>query len=246
VPTLLLIRHGRTAANTAGVLSGWTAGVGLDDHGVGQARGLAERLSTVPFAAVVASPLQRTVETAKFLIAGGAEGTARPRLQRDRRIGEVKYGDWQNQKLTALAKEPLWKAVQSYPSQVTFPGGESLRSMQARAVEAIREHDAQVAADAGPDAVWVAVSHGDVIKAILADALGTHLDHFQRITVDPCSVSIVRYAPSRPFVVRTNDGAGTDFAALLAPPPARKRRRRATSDAPVGGGAGTGSSPGAR
>jgi probable phosphomutase (TIGR03848 family) len=251
VPTLLLIRHGRTAANATGVLSGWTPGVALDEHGVGQARNLAERLAQVPFAAVVASPLQRTVETAKFLLAGGAEGVARPKLTRDRRIGEVKYGEWQNEKLSALAKQPLWKTVQSYPSQVTFPGGESLRAMQARAVEAIREHDAQIGTTAGEDAVWVAVSHGDVIKAILADALGTHLDNFQRITVDPCSVSIVRYAPTRPFVVRVNDGAGTDFGSLLAPPkrPAGRRRRAAgatAGDAAVGGGSGTGASASTR
>ena len=92
----------------------------------------------------------------------------------------------------------------------------------------------------GPDAIWVAVSHGDVIKAILADALGTHLDSFQRIVVDPCSVSVVRYTATRPFVVRSND-SGADLRPLV--PPAKGRRRRSTraapsSDAGVGGGAG--------
>ncbi len=239
MPTLLLIRHGRTSANTAGVLAGWTPGVSLDDTGVTQARALAERLGDVPVAAVVASPLQRTVETAKFLLAGGAESVARPKLQRDKRLGEVKYGEWENRKLSTLAKEPLWRTVQGYPSQVTFPGGESLRSMQARAVEAIRDHDRAVAEAAGEDAIWVAVSHGDVIKAILADALGTHLDHFQRISADPCSVSIITYTPMRPFVVRMND-SGTELGKVLARPPRKpgRRRKAAAADAVVGGGAG--------
>ena len=83
-----------------------------------------------------------------------------------------------------------------------------MRAMQDRAVAAVRRHDARVAAEHGDDAVWLAVSHGDVIKSILADALGTHLDLFQRIHVDPASVSIVRYTESRPFVIGTNTHAG--------------------------------------
>ena len=105
------------------------------------------------------------------------------------------------------------------------------------AVSAVREWDARIAASAGPDAVWLACSHGDIIKAILADALGLHLDLFQRIVVDPCSVSVVRYTDTRPFVLRVNDTGG-DVAALL--PPKRRRRRKPAADAAVGGGAGPG------
>jgi broad specificity phosphatase PhoE len=121
---------------------------------------------------------------------------------------------------------------------VTFPGGESLRAVQARAVDAARETNALVGAEHGDDAVWVAVSHGDVIKALLADALGMHLDEFQRIVVDPASVSVVRYTDLRPFVLRVNDTGG-DLGAL-APAPKRRRhsRAKAGSDAVVGGGAG--------
>jgi broad specificity phosphatase PhoE len=117
-----------------------------------------------------------------------------------------------------------------------------MRAMQDRAVEAVRRHDRLVEEEHGPGGVWLAVSHGDVIKAILADALGTHLDLFQRIQVDPASVSIVRYTESRPYVLGTNTSAG-DLSWLT--PPARKRssRRRRTSDAPVGGGAGPDTSP---
>jgi broad specificity phosphatase PhoE len=112
-----------------------------------------------------------------------------------------------------------------------------MRAMQDRAVAAVRRHDARVAAEHGDDAVWVAVSHGDVIKSILADALGTHLDLFQRIHVDPASVSVVRYTESRPFVIGTNTHAG-DLSWLTPPKKARRASRTRRSDAEVGGGAG--------
>ena len=123
--------------------------------------------------------------------------------------------------------------MQAHPSAVTFPGGEALRDTQARAVDAVRSINDRL----GPEATWIAVSHGDVIKAILADALGLHLDQFQRIHVDPGSLSVVRYTELRPFVVRMNDvGGAVDD---LRPPPKRSRARRSSSDAVVGGGAGT-------
>ncbi|MBM7788309.1 histidine phosphatase family protein [Tenggerimyces flavus] len=236
--TLLLVRHGRTKANADGVLAGWTPGVGLDDLGRGQAETLATRLASIPLAALIVSPLDRCQETAKAL--GGLDG--RPEPVTDERLGEAKYGDWQGEKLSKLAKDPLWKVVQQNPSGVVFPGegGESLRTMWDRSVDAVREWDAKVEAEHGPDAIWAAVSHGDVIKAIVADALGLHLDQFQRIMVDPCSVSIVRYTPLRPFVIKVND-TGSDLTALVPKKP-RKRRAKAPSrdsDAPVGGGAGT-------
>jgi hypothetical protein len=119
-------------------------------------------------------------------------------------------------------------------------------TMQHRAVSAIREYDARVAAEHGDDALWVAFSHGDVIKAILADALGMHLDAFQRLVVDPCSVSVVRYTPLRPFAVRVND-AGNDLAALV-PVAAKKGRARrpVSSDAVVGGSTGSTARPAAK
>jgi probable phosphomutase (TIGR03848 family) len=235
MPTVLLIRHGRSTANTAGVLAGRTPGVALDDTGRRQVADLAARLAAVPLAAVVTSPVQRCRETADALVAvPGPRGRfrTRPPILADDRLAEVDYGDWSNGRLRDLARHPLWRTVQVQPSAVTFPGGESLRAMQARAVEAVREHDARVAADIGDAAVWVAVTHGDVVKAVLADALGIHLDAFQRIVADPASVSAVRYTSARPFVLRVNDTGG-DVSALV---PVRRRRPR--TDAVVGGGAG--------
>jgi probable phosphomutase (TIGR03848 family) len=229
VTTLLLVRHGRTTANASGVLAGWMSGVGLDETGAEQARALGTRLAGVPVTAVVASPLQRCQETAAALVAERPD-TA---VHSDERFGEVRYGDWTGQELKKLAKDPLWKAVQAHPSAVTFPGdgGEAMASMQGRAVAAVRDWNTRL----GDDATYVVVSHGDVIKAVLADALGLHLDQFQRIVVDPASLSVVRYSPLRPFVERMND-TGAPVDGLV--PPRRRRGRKRSSDAAVGGGAG--------
>jgi probable phosphomutase (TIGR03848 family) len=225
--TVLLVRHGLTDANRGGVLAGWSPGVHLAAKGQEQATALAARLAAVPVAAIVSSPLDRCVETAEALAAG------RPGpVETDDALGECRYGDWTGQELKKLAKDPLWKVVQAHPSAATFPGGEALRETQARAVGAVRRINEQL----GADATWIAVSHGDVIKAILADALGMHLDLFQRIHVDPCSLSVVRYTELRPFVVRVNDvGGAVDD---LRPAKKRSRAKRASSDAVVGGGAG--------
>ena len=228
--TVLLLRHGRTTANAAGVLAGWTPGVQLDDAGTAQVRAVGERLAKVPLAAVVSSPLERCVQTAEAVVAGREVA-----VQTDDRLGEARYGDWTGRTIKELSREPLWKVVQQHPSAAVFPGneGEGLAQTQARAVAAVRAWNATL----GPDAVWLACSHGDVIKAILADALGLHLDQFQRIVVDPASISVVTYTATRPFVVRVNDTGG-DVSGLI-PPPRRRRRGKASSDAVVGGGAGT-------
>jgi probable phosphomutase (TIGR03848 family) len=232
--TLILVRHGRSSANTAGVLAGRSPGVALDDVGRAQVRAAGERLAALRLAAIVTSPLERCRDTAKA-IAASQGATIRPTA--DRALIEVDYGDWQGRELKTLAKEPLWKTVQAQPSAATFPRGENLGDMQARAVGAVRRRDRALESEHGPSALWVAVSHGDVIKAILADALGLHLDLFQRIHVDPASISIIRYTDTRPFVLASNTHAGD--LGWLAPPPASARRRKATSThAVVGGGAG--------
>jgi len=236
VPTLLLVRHGRTAANAGGTLAGRTPGVGLDDVGLAQVEALAARTAQLPVVRVLSSPLERCLLTAQGIVgSGGTAAVPRPALEVDERLAECDYGDWTGRPLKELAKDPLWPVVQSYPSAMTFPGGESMRGMQQRAVDVVRQVDAEVEAEHGPDALWVAVSHGDLIATVLAEALGVHLDTFQRIVVDPCSVSVIRYTPLRPFVVRVNDSA--DLSGLV-PPKRRRRRRKVSSDAAVGGGGG--------
>ena len=230
--TLLLVRHGLTAL-TGPVLTGRTPGVHLDERGQKQAAALAQRMAVVPLSAVVTSPLERCVETAQA-VRDAQPGE--PEWQVDERLIECGYGDWTGKAIKELSRDPLWKTVQTQPSAVRFPNGEALTDMSARAVAAVRDWDARL----GADAVWMASSHGDVIKAIVADALGLHLDQYQRIVPDPCSVTVIRYTSTRPYVIRVNDTGG-DLAAF-APP---KRRRRKTSrstddDATIGGGAGGG------
>ena len=227
VPTIVLVRHGRTSANERGILAGRSPGVTLDEVGQEQATALARRLAAVPFATIVTSPLERTRETAAHIHAH--QELSASDVVVDERFIECNYGTWTGQSLATLAKKPLWKQVQSHPSAVAFPDGESLMAMSMRAVSAIRDWN-QRSRDAD---VLAVISHGDVIKAVLADALGMHLDGFQRLSVDPCSVSIVRYTKAQPFVVRIND-TGSDVAFLAS------KGADVSTDAPVGGGAGRG------
>lgn len=240
MPTVFLLRHGLTAM-TGPVLAGRLPGVHLDDRGTAQALKAADRLAVLPLAAVVTSPLERCAETAKLALKAQRDAGRKPVSKTDRRLLECDYGDWTGKEIKGLAKDPLWPVVQAHPSGVTFPGGESMAAMAERAVRAIRDLDAKIAAEHGPDAVWLACSHGDVIKAILADALGMHLDLFQRIVVDPCSVSGIRYTAGRPFVLTSNDTSGDLSRFVPVPPkPGRRKRAASTSDATVGGGAGAG------
>jgi len=233
VATLILLRHGRTTANAGGTLAGHQPAE-LDDTGREQALAVGKRLAAarLPLAAVLTSPLPRCRQTVELALPE-VSPEAEPRLV------ECRYGDWEGGSLKELAKRPLWQVVQAHPSGARFPAGESLAEMSTRAVAAVRDWDARLTATHGPDAVWLACSHGDVIKAIVADALGLHLDLFQRIAIDPASLTVIRYTPLRPFLLRAND-TGDDLTGLRPQP--RKSRRRSTtasSDAVVGGGAGS-------
>lgn len=230
---MILVRHGRTSINANGVLAGRTPGIGLDDLGRTQAKQLGERLAALPYSRVVTSPLQRCLETAEALVAARPGAVIVP----DDRLIECGYGDWTGRPLKELAKERLWRVVQVHPSAAAFPGegGEAMRDMQARAVAAVRDWDARIAQEDGPEALWVACSHGDVIKAVVADALGLHLDLFQRIVADPAAASVISYTELRPFVLRLNDTGSLDG---LVPKRRRGRRRGPVGTAPVGGGAG--------
>jgi probable phosphomutase (TIGR03848 family) len=221
--TVILLRHGRSTSNTAHTLAGRSEGVDLDDKGREQAQGLVERIGALPVKAIVRSPLLRCARTVEPLAAAlGLEPVV------EERLSEVDYGEWTGRKIGDLVKEPLWAVVQQQPSAAVFPAGEGLARVQARAVEAVREHDRRLAAEHDADVLWVACTHGDVIKAVVADALGTHLDTFQRITADPASMSVIRYTAVRPFVMHVNHTGAALTAALLAKP-------EPSGDAVVGG-----------
>ncbi|MCP2350902.1 histidine phosphatase family protein [Nonomuraea roseoviolacea] len=225
--TLLLARHGLTAL-TGPVLAGRTPGVHLSEEGRRQAGALAGRIAGVRLDAVVSSPLERCLETATAVAEG--RGMA---VKTDERFVECGYGDWTGRPLEELAKEPLWRVVQAHPSAAVFPGGEPLADVQHRAVAAVREWNARV----GEKGVYLVCSHGDVIKAIVADALGLHLDQFQRITADPAALTVIRYAPLRPFLLRLND-----MGELRLPEDSEEKdggENITGSDAAVGGGPGT-------
>jgi probable phosphomutase (TIGR03848 family) len=230
VTLVLLVRHGLTAV-TGSVLSGRTPGLTLDERGAAQAQALAARLAPVPLDAIISSPLERCAQTAAA-IAQGRENLA---VQTDERVAEVMYGDWTNKRLKDLAEDPLWQVVQQHPSAVTFPGpgGESMPDMQHRAVSAVRDWNNRL----GKDAVYLICSHGDVIKAIVTDALGLHLDQCQRVQADPCSLTVIKYTPLRPFLVRMNDTGG-DVTGLIRRD-TDDQDGQGESDGAVGGGAGS-------
>lgn len=241
---VLLVRHGLTAG-TGSVLTGRTPGIPLDDRGREQAAALAARLAAVPLDAIVTSPLERCRQTADAIAA--ARNGHPVAVHTDERVAEVKYGDWTGKPLKRLARDPMWPAVQAHPSAVRFPGtdGESMPDVQHRAVGAVRDWNARL----GAKAVYLICSHGDVIKSVVADSLGLHLDLFQRIQVDPCSLTVIRYTPVRPFLLRMNDTGGT-VSNLVRPPagdrhtpaggtaPAPAGARLGDGDAVIGGGAG--------
>lgn len=210
--TVILLRHGRSVANTAHTLAGRSEGVELDEKGLTQAEALIERLEGLPIKALVRSPLLRCRSTLEPLAAAlGLDPLV------DERLSEVDYGQWTGRKLGELVSEPLWTIVQQQPSAAVFPEGEGLAQVQARAVAAVRDHDRRLAEVHGTDTLWVACTHGDVIKSVLADALGTHLDSFQRITADPASMSVIRYTSARPFVLHVNHTGAQLASALKAP-----------------------------
>lgn len=250
--TLLLVRHGMTDA-TGPRLAGRAEGIHLNDTGRAQAADLAVRLSGLRPAALVSSPLERCQETAEAV----SERLGVP-ITTDERFIECDYGSWTGRALTELVDEPLWRVVQDHPSAVRFPGGETLSAVSARVVEAVRDWNdrlltarpasfpgtateaveatdttgsAHAPAPPATPPVYVVCGHGDIIKAIVADALGMHIDLFQRLRVDPCSITSITYTRTRPFLNKLND-TGESLPASL-PTPAE-----AGGDAVVGGGAG--------
>jgi probable phosphoglycerate mutase len=222
---LVLIRHAHSEANAAGILSGRLPNVHLSEKGVKQAVDLAQRLGSFPVAQLRISPMERCFETVQPWI----NDVLVPRSMNfapviDHNISEVDYGDWSGKKLSVLSKNKLWKTVQESPSRMYFPSGEGISQMQARALQSVHE-----LAKLKNKGAAVIVSHGDVIKAIVASALGIHLDEFQRIVIDPASITVIEYSGIKPRVLLLNDTRGHVSDLLQAP----KRSKNL-----LGGGAG--------
>jgi probable phosphomutase (TIGR03848 family) len=198
--TVLLVRHGTTAA-TGRRLGGWTDAP-LDEAGREQVAATAERLGGLGISAVYTSPIVRTRETARLLAR-----SLGLRVRTRRGLGEVAYGDWTDQPLGQLRRRKLWQVIQATPSRVTFPGGGTIRAAQAAAVDTLEalaaEHDGERV---------VAVSHADVIKAVVAHFLGMPLDTFQRLVVGPASVTALHLpAGGVPLLLRFNDTGPFDL-----------------------------------
>jgi probable phosphoglycerate mutase len=196
VPKIVLIRHAHSTANAAGVLSGQLPNVHLSKSGLEQAERLAERLGKLTIAQVQVSPMDRCLETLAPWLAKYGKNV---NVITEPNLVEVDYGKWSGKKLATLSRAKLWRKVQGQPSAVTFPEGESLAQMQVRAMKTVHdffETDLELT---------VMVSHGDVIKAIVASSLGMHLDDFQRIVIDPASITILESSGGAIRLTRLND-----------------------------------------
>ena len=222
---LVLIRHAHSQSNASGVLSGRLPNIHLSEKGIKQSQQLSERLGNFAVAQLRVSPMERCFETISpwlndVVLKNSPDFV--PII--DPSLNEVDYGDWSGKKLITLARKKEWRTVQESPSRMYFPGGEGIAQMQSRAMSVVHE-----LAKLPDSKTAVIVSHGDVIKSIVASAVGTHLDEFQRIIIDPASISVLDYSGIKPRVLLLNDTRAVVTDLLQAP----KRSRNL-----LGGGAG--------
>lgn len=202
---LLLVRHGMNDW-VKGKLAGWTPGVHLNEEGRQQVAALSERMQPLPIAAVYSSPLERAIET--------AEAIAHPHgltVQIAEAIGEVRYGDWTGADIKELSKLDMWAGVQFYPSGTRFPGGETLGEVQMRAVAAL-----DALRDRHPKEMIATIGHADVIKLVTAYYLGMHIDLFQRLVINPASLTAIAFERMGPRLLALNDTGSLEH---LHPPP---------------------------
>ncbi len=212
--TIILVRHGENDWSKKNKLAGRIAGVHLNEAGHQQAQAAAQRLAALPIKAIYSSPVTRCIETAAYIA-----DTHHLTLLHVDEVGEVAYGDWEGAKLKKLAKKPLWRAVQFFPSRARFPQGEALREVQFRAIQAVEELAARHEKE-----MIVIVSHADIIRLLLAHYLGVHIDLFQRLVISPASASVLALSADGPVrVLRINDDGP------LHPPAAPAQPRRGKS-----------------
>lgn len=220
-----MIRHAHSQANLAGVLSGRRPNVHLSKEGIEQSKDLARRLGDFVPHQIRISPMERCLETiTPWLIQSSESKAKRPKPIVDQGLTEVDYGDWSGKKLSVLSRHKLWSVVQNTPSQMYFPKGEGILEMQTRALQSIHK-----SIDRKAKAPLVIVSHGDVIKSIVAASLGMHIDEFQRIIIDPSSISVIDFSLTKPRVLLLNDNRAVVTDLLIG-------KKRATNLLGGGGG----------
>lgn len=196
--TVILLRHAHSTANEKGVLAGRTPGVLLSKKGVAQAINLKNRLGGLEFKDIRMSPLERCEATINPW--ANERNISSSLITFDEDLSEVDYGQWTGKKLSTLALRKEWRVVQKNPSQMIFPGGESLSQVQLRAERALMRSVKRAG-----KAFSLIVSHGDVIKSIIASALQLDLDKFQKIVIDPASISILDFNKSGFRLLHLND-----------------------------------------
>ncbi len=184
MPHIYLVRHGRTTANKDGILAGRTKGVNLDSEGLKQVLNTSFVLSDVKFKKIFSSPMERCIATTEIIL---KNNNYKSKFLISNDLNECDYGKWQNKKLKDLRKEKLWKQVQNCPSKVTFPGGESFNNILNRFKKFIIKESSKLKKDEN----LLIVSHGDPIRLFIAYSLGIEMDKFQKVMIDPSSISIV-------------------------------------------------------
>ena len=226
---ILLLRHAHSVANEKGILAGRTLGISLSEKGEKQALEVAARLQGITFSQIRISPMERCSKTVAPLISQFPKSASKKvKIEIEEDIVEVDYGKWTGKKLAVLSKDKSWKIVQDTPSAMYFPGGEGLLDVQSRAMRALNS----IAKSSGSEAKML-VSHGDVIKAIVASVLGTHLDHFQKIVIDPASITVLDFN-GKDFRVLTLNNTSSPITSFIEKKSAKSTRSRAL----LGGGSG--------
>ena len=222
--TVILLRHAHSVANEKGILAGRALGVSLSTKGKEQAELLTSRIGNARFKDIRISPLERCLATLEPWLQS-QDTSVRKKILFDPNVTEVDYGDWTGKKLLALSLRKEWRVVQNTPSEMKFPKGESLLQMQQRAEKALRQSIKKTGTG-----VSLIVSHGDVIKSLIATALDLHLDKFQKIVIDPASISVLDFSKGSFRLLHLNDLA-TNFEYL-----SQKKRSGKTL---LGGGSGS-------
>jgi probable phosphomutase (TIGR03848 family) len=226
---IVLLRHAHSTANAKAILAGRAPGVDLSDRGRKESSDVAKRLKDVDFSLIRVSPMERCAQTIEpLLVQLSKSSRVKSSFEIENDLVEVDYGKWTGRKLSVLSRDKAWKIVQNTPSAMYFPGGEGLLDVQARAMRALNG-----AANTPGRGAKLLVSHGDVIKSIIASVLGTHLDHFQKIVIDPASITVLDFN-GVDYRVLTLNNTTSPIAAFLKEESSKKKGVSAL----LGGGSG--------